>query len=109
MKKYLSSMVWLFLAICSGYFAYKTYLGVLPQISDKNIIIDGIVFVFVCGFSLSAMIYNLINKAVSNSLNMYKRELEKESIDKVENSSKVKVLESKIEVLEKALEEALKK
>jgi len=38
----------------------------------------------------------------------YRRELERRGIDKDENSSKVKVLESKIVVLEKALEESLK-
>ena len=44
----------------------------------------------------------------NNALNSYKRELEKESISSTESSSRVKVLESKIEVLEKALENALK-
>jgi len=44
----------------------------------------------------------------NNTLNSYKRELEKESITSTESSSRVKVLEAKIEVLEKALENALK-
>ena len=44
----------------------------------------------------------------NTKLNSYKRELEKEAISSSENSSRVKVLESKIEVLEKALENALK-
>ena len=44
----------------------------------------------------------------NDKINSYKRELEKESIASSENSSRVKVLESKIEVLEKALETALK-
>lgn len=39
----------------------------------------------------------------------YERRLEKTSVSKDESSSKVKVLEAKIEVLEKALEDALKK
>ena len=42
-------------------------------------------------------------------LNSYKRELEKESVSSDEASAKVKVLESKIKVLEKALENALNK
>lgn len=41
-------------------------------------------------------------------LNEYKRELERRGIAKDESASKVKVLESKIEVLEKALKEAIK-
>ena len=47
-------------------------------------------------------------KLKNSKLNSYKRELEKEAISSSENSSRVKVLESKIEVLEKALENALK-
>ena len=43
------------------------------------------------------------------TINTYKRKLEKESVTSEESSAKVKVLESKIEVLEKALENALKK
>ena len=38
----------------------------------------------------------------------YQRELERRGIDRDESSSKVKVLESKIIVLEKALQEAIK-
>lgn len=46
---------------------------------------------------------------VSRKLKAYKRELEKNSISSDESDSKVKVLESKIEVLEKALKDALNK
>lgn len=44
---------------------------------------------------------------VSRKLKAYKRELEKNSISSDESDSKVKVLESKIEVLEKALQDTL--
>ena len=44
----------------------------------------------------------------NDKINSYKRELEKESIASDESSAKVKVLESKIQVLEKALENAIK-
>jgi hypothetical protein len=50
------------------------------------------------------LLINIKNKKI----NVYKRQLEKESISSDENAAKVKVLESKIEVLEKALENALK-
>lgn len=109
MKKYLSSVVWLLLFCVSGYFAYKAFGGVMAQYADKQTVIDGIIFMFVCGFSLAAMIYNFMFRNTSNSLNMYKIELEKKNIGKEESSSKIKVLESKIEVLEKALDDALKK
>ncbi|MBQ3310507.1 hypothetical protein IJG72_00365 [bacterium] len=46
---------------------------------------------------------------ISRKLKNYKRELEKNSVLTDESDSKVKVLESKIKVLEKALDEALKK
>jgi len=65
--------------------------------------------VFVCGFLFGYFLMNLKLKVKNDKLNIYKRELEKESIVSNESSSKIKVLESKIEVLEKALDNALKK
>ena len=47
--------------------------------------------------------------AQKESLNAYKRELEKNSVSNMTSSSKVEVLEAKIATLEKALDEALKK
>lgn len=64
---------------------------------------------FLFGFALGIFLMNLKLIVKNDKLNSYKRELEKESISSTENSSRVKVLESKIEVLEKALENALKK
>ena len=65
--------------------------------------------VFFCGFLFGVFLMNLKLNVKNDRINTYKRELEKEAITSSENSSKVKVLESKIEVLEKALENALKK
>ena len=45
----------------------------------------------------------------NQKINAYKRQIEKESVSSDASSARVKVLESKIEVLEKALENALKK
>ena len=50
---------------------------------------------------------NLKLNVKNDKINSYQRQLEKESISSNESSSRVKVLESKIEVLEKALENAL--
>ena len=44
-----------------------------------------------------------------DKLKSFKKELEKESLSNEEAISRVKILESKIEVLEKALENALKR
>lgn len=63
---------------------------------------------FVLGGFCGIFLMNLIVMSKNNKINSYARELEKESIISNESSSKVKVLESKIEVLEKALENALK-
>ena len=47
--------------------------------------------------------------AQKESLNAYKRELEKNSVSNMTSSSKVEVLEAKIATLEKALNDALNK
>ena len=67
------------------------------------------VTMFLSGFALAVFLMTLKMNVKNEKLNSYKRELEKESISSTEASSRVKVLESKIEVLEKALENALKK
>ncbi len=67
----------------------------------------GLGIVFICGFLFGIFLMNIRLNMKNDKINSYKRELEKESIASDENSSRVKVLESKIEVLEKALENAL--
>ena len=64
---------------------------------------------FACGTLFGIFLMNIILFSKNAKISSYARQLEKESISSTENSSKVKVLESKIEVLEKALENALKK
>ena len=63
---------------------------------------------FLSGVLTGILLMGFKLKVKNSKLNSYKRELEKEAISSSENSSRVKVLESKIEVLEKALENALK-
>lgn len=64
--------------------------------------------IFLSGVLTGILLMGIKLRVKNTKLNSYKRELEKEAISSSENSSKVKVLESKIEVLEKALENALK-
>ena len=64
--------------------------------------------IFLSGVLTGILLMGFKLKVKNSKLNSYKRELEKEAISGSENSSRVKVLESKIEVLEKALENALK-
>ena len=82
---------------CAGY----TFLNQTGHIS--------MITMFLSGFALAIFLMTLKINVKNKKLNSYKRELEKESIASTESSSRVKVLESKIEVLEKALENALKK
>jgi len=84
------------LIITTGYFCYefKSY-----QLA-----------VFACGGFIIGILFTLSYVLdFSRKLKAYKRELEKSSINSDESDSKVKVLESKIEVLEKALKDALNK
>ena len=62
---------------------------------------------FVLGVVLGIFIMNILVIVKNKKIGVYKRQLEKEAISSDENSAKVKVLESKIQVLEKALENAL--
>ena len=82
---------------CAGY-TFLNQTGHIPMIT-----------MFLSGFALAIFLMTLKMNVKNEKLNSYKRELEKESIASTESSSRVKVLEAKIEVLEKALENALKK
>jgi hypothetical protein len=62
---------------------------------------------FICGVIVGILLMNIIINVKNKRIASYKRQLEKESIFSDENEAKVKVLESKIQVLEKALENAL--
>ena len=62
---------------------------------------------FITGSFVASFIMTMTIYVKNKKMNAYKRQLEKESITSDENAAKVKVLEQKIEVLEKALENAL--
>ena len=62
---------------------------------------------FATGFILGILLMTIFIIIINKKINVYQRKLEKESISSDENSAKVKVLEAKIQVLEKALENAL--
>ena len=83
--------------VCAAY-TFLNQTGHIPMIT-----------MFLSGFALAIFLMTLKINVKNKKLNSYKRELEKESIASTESSSRVKVLETKIEVLEKALENALKK
>ena len=90
-----------------GYYIhnYATLLGIKPTSSEAILAY----LTFALGAALTMLILDFAINKLNDSLNAYKRELEKTSIGSNESSSKVKVLESKIAVLEKALSDALNK
>lgn len=86
------------LSILDAWYAYIELSGVL-QLS----------FMFIAGTMFGVFLMNLKLLVKNKKLGSYQRQLEKESITADENAARVKVLESKIQVLEKALENALNK
>ena len=68
-----------------------------------------ILFAFLAGMMLDGIIITFVLYFKNKKILAYQRQLEKQAINSTENSSRVKVLEQKIEVLEKALENALNK
>ena len=77
-----------------GYFAYT--------LKSEWIVIAGALGLFAGLFWMQSFLI-LMNRKIKS----YKREVERKDISDCENSSRVEVLESKIEVLEKALKNAL--
>ena len=96
MKNLILSLLYL---IISASLAWCSYTYLSGRYELLGIFASGIIF----GIFLMYLKLNVKN----NKINLYKRELEKESIASDENSARVKVLESKIQVLEKALENAI--
>ncbi len=93
-----------------GYLGYTNFMGLLahnPNMSHTELFY---VILTVSTLSMVVGIYlmTFLNLKKEKQLVEYKRELERRGVDRDESSSKVKVLESKIVVLEKALQEAIK-
>ena len=91
----------------SVYFAYTLYASLKLTPSSEEIKFASLTFI--AGFTFAILVSELTINKLQKVITTYKRELEKEAIDGVESSSKVKVLESKIAVLEKALDDSLNK
>jgi len=91
------------------YIGYTNFMAILahnPKISHDELfymLLSVIAVSFVLG------VYSMLIPGVKKErkLREYQRELERRGVDRDESSSKIKVLESKIVVLEKALQDAL--
>ena len=66
-------------------------------------------FIFILGEASAIFFFIPLYKSLKEKYSAYKRELEKGSITNSTSESKIKVLENKINVLEKALQDALDK
>ena len=98
MKKTLYSLLLLTVSLLEGWYSYIYLSGRWELLG-----------IFISGLGIGMFLMFLKLNVKNDKINSYKRELEKESIASDESSARVKVLESKIEVLEKALENALNK
>lgn len=94
-------------------FCYLGYTNLMSLLSHNPTLNRSELFYLiltVCTLSMVAGIYlmTFLNIKKEKQIFEYKRELERRGVDRDESSSKVKILESKIEVLEKALKDAIK-
>lgn len=88
------------------------YFSSLTGIAEKSITMNtGVLtlFVFVIGETSAVLFFLPLIAKSKEKQGAFERRLEKSSVSTEESSSKVKVLEAKIQVLEKALSDALKK
>lgn len=87
---------------------FSMFINTIPtakyQISTQYIILSSLAIGFVCGL---LFMLKFVFKG-NESIKAYERRLEKTTVSNDSSSAKIKVLESKIQVLEKALEDALK-
>lgn len=107
MNKFIKYTFLLLIATVSAYYGYQYFTKIGLTLSAD--VTKFACITFILGFTLSQLFAELVVDKMKSTLAVYKREFEKESIESTESSSKVKVLESKIAVLEKALEDALNK
>lgn len=98
MNKFFLSIFLLSVSAVLGYYGYYYLNGKLSAI-----------IIYCGGITFGMFLMFLKLKSKNDRLNSYKRELERESVTSDNAEAKVKVLESKIQVLEKALENALSK
>lgn len=107
MNKYVKYIILVLLTTASIFYGYQYYTKLGLALNSNEIKFAFLTFVF--GFTLAQLFSEFVVDKINSTLNAYKREFEKESIESTESSSKIKVLESKIAVLEKALKDALNK
>ena len=111
-------------ALCAGFLVLMNYhnsisvnflsrkFAVLTGLSPHTLNFDLAIYtllIFVLGILSVLFFFAPLYSSLKEKYNAYKRELEKGSISNTSAEAKINVLENKITVLEKALDDALKK
>ncbi len=114
----------IFSALCAGFLVLMNYhnnvtinllspkFAELTNLSIHTINFDFAIYtliIFFLGIFSVIFFFAPLYCSLKEKFNAYKRELEKGSISNSNGEAKIKVLENKITVLEKALDDALKK
>lgn len=95
----------------AGITILSSQAGALLHATPKTITMNMAVYtlsIFILGEISAIFFFIPLYGSLKNKFNAYKRELEKGSISNTSNKAKIEVLENKISVLEKALDDALK-
>ena len=87
---------------------FASLASISPYVVNYDLAIYTLV-VFLLGMLSVFFFFTPLYNSLKNKYNAYKRELEKGSISNTTAESKIEVLENKITVLEKALDDALKR
>lgn len=90
---------------------FSQKFATLTNLSTYTIDFDFAIFtliIFLLGLFSAVFFFAPLYKSLKDKYSAYKRELEKGSISNSNGEAKIKVLENKIAVLEKALDDALK-
>ena len=87
---------------------FSTLMGLSPHTFDFDLAIYTLL-IFVLGILSALFFFAPLYLSLQEKYNAYKRELERGSISNTSAEAKIGVLENKITVLEKALDDALRK
>lgn len=105
----ISLLIIVLVAVLASYnptpIAFQAWNGIIYNISLVYVILSAMIAGLIAGAAWMGSFYFVS----MNKLKEYKRKLEKDSVAAECESSKIGVLEAKIEVLEKALQSALNK
>ena len=112
----LSTLILCFLILMNfqdtaGITILSSKIGAVLNLTPKTLTMNMSLYtlsIFILGEISAIFFFAPLYKSLKEKFNAYKRELEKGSISNTSAEAKIQVLENKITVLEKALDDALK-